>query len=85
MEKIKMIITSILFYIRRDFLHIYDGDMMITPRTAHIQGVTGYFHENFTSLSNAITLTFISGPEGGFNISIDTGRNEKFSRSWANH
>ena len=73
-----MIITSILFYIRRDFLHIYDGDMMITPRTAHIQGVTGYFHENFTSLSNAITLTFISGPEGGFNISIDTGMNKDY-------
>ena len=78
MEKIKMITTSILFYIRRDFLSIYDGDMMITPRTAHIQGVTGYFHENFTSLSNAITLTFISGSEGGFNISIDTGMNEDY-------
>ena len=51
---------------------------MITPETAHTQGVAGYFHENFTSLSNAITLTFISGPEGGFNISIDTGMNEDY-------
>ena len=73
-----MMITSILFYIRRDFLYIYDGDMMITPGTAHIEGITGYFHENFTSLSNAIALTFTSGPEGGFNISIDTGMNEDY-------
>ena len=52
---------------------------MITPHgTANIEGVTGYFHENFMSVSNALALTFISSPEGarsGFNISIDTGMN----------
>ena len=51
---------------------------MITPGTANIEGITGYFHENFMSVSNALTLVFISSPEGarsGFNISIDTGMN----------
>ena len=51
---------------------------MIEPGTAHIEGVTGYFHENFTSLSNAIGLTFSSSAEGGFNISIDTGMNQDY-------
>ena len=50
--------------------------MMLTPATANIKGVTGYFNESLISVSNALTLTFISSPEGarsGFNISINTG------------
>ena len=59
-----------------DFLYIYDGDMMLTPATANIKGVTGYFNESLISVSNALTLTFVSSPKGagsGFNISINTG------------
>ena len=54
---------------------------MITPMTANIDRVTGHFHENFMSVSNALTLLFMSSPEGvrsGFNISIDTGMNKSY-------
>ena len=50
--------------------------MMLTPATANIKGVTGYFNESLISVSNALTLTFVSSPKGagsGFNISINTG------------
>ena len=63
-------------------MHVYDGDLSITPKRSKLETITGDHHENLVSRSNQIHISFqamqtsYSANSGHtFNISIDTGMN----------